>query len=256
MNAGGTRSEAIGLQPDFSGRSGAGRNFPVSGLPFSPITGEAAVSLSSVSIVGNARRSPRVAGCACESPAPSLPDGNLSEGEFHPMRTFALGFITALLLPPLAVFAFVRLGFVNPRADIPVNRLEQRVAMPSLDAAVARRAAVIPEPLDSSDATLLAGMKIYETSCASCHGDGSHPDAALADALYPRAPQFAREAPDMPPHENLYIITHGVRMSGMPAWGRVLSVAQLLQVTSFLAHMGHLPPPIADRWNAGAELGH
>lgn len=172
------------------------------------------------------------------------------------MRKFALGFITALVLVPLGAFTFVRLGYVDPRADIPVNPIEQRVAMPALDAAIARRATVVPGPLDSSEAALLAGLKVYEANCASCHGDGSHPDAALADALYPRAPQFAREAPDMAPQENLYIIRHGVRMSGMPAWEKVLSESQLRQVTAFLAHMGHLPSPISARWNAGPEHAH
>ena len=174
----------------------------------------------------------------------------------HAMRRFALGFITALVLLPVAAVAYVRLGFVDPRADIPVNRLEQRIAMPSLDASIARRATAMAEPLDSSEAALLAGMKIYETNCASCHGDGSHPDAALARALYPRAPQFVRDAPDMSPNQNLYVITHGVRMSGMPAWGRALSEPQLRQVTAFLAHMDHLPAPVAGRWNAGADLPH
>ncbi|MDE3151218.1 MAG: cytochrome c [Gemmatimonadota bacterium] len=169
------------------------------------------------------------------------------------MRKFVLGVVTAAILLPVAAFAFVRLGLVNPRADIPVNGIERRIAMPALDAAVARRATAIPAPLDSSEATLLAGMKVYESNCALCHGDGLHPDAALAGALYPRAPQFARDAPDMPPHENLYIIRHGIRMSGMPAWGGVLSETQLRQVTAFLAHMDHLPPVIADRWKAGSE---
>ncbi|HEX8726575.1 MAG TPA: cytochrome c [Gemmatimonadaceae bacterium] len=169
------------------------------------------------------------------------------------MRKFILGFVTAVVLLPIAAFAFVRLGLVDPRADIPVNGLERRVAMPSLDASVARRATAMPGLDDSSDVTLAAGMKVYEENCALCHGDALHPNAALAEALYPRAPQFARDAPDMPPHENLYIIRHGIRMSGMPAWGKVLSETQQRQVTAFLAHMDHLPPAIADRWKTGAD---
>lgn len=170
------------------------------------------------------------------------------------MRRFVFGFIAGIIVLPAAALGFARLGFVDPRADIPVGALERRIAMPSLDASVERRAPEAPASADSSGDALLAGMKVYEANCALCHGDGAHPDAALADALYPRAPRFVREAPDMPEYENLYIIEHGVRMTGMPAWGRILPDSQLRQVTTFLAHMDHLPAALAAQWKAGAAL--
>ena len=171
------------------------------------------------------------------------------------MRKFVLGFVGALVVIPVAGFAFVRLGFMDPRADIPINPLERRIAMPSLDAAIGRRAPVVQGPLDASDSSLAAGMTVYQSNCAVCHGDVAHERAALADAMYPRAPQFVRDAPDMPEHENLYIIAHGVRLSGMPAWGRILSGRQLRQVTAFLAHMDSLPTPVAEQWKLVAGDG-
>lgn len=164
-----------------------------------------------------------------------------------------LGFITALLLMPISAFAVIRLGLVDPRADIPVNAIERRVAMPSLDAAVERRAPSLPGALDESDSGLIAGMAVYQEHCALCHGDVAHPRAALAEALYPRAPQFVRDAPDMPAHENLYIVEHGVRLTGMPAWGRILSQRELRQVTAFLARLDSLPTPVAERWKFQAR---
>ncbi len=169
------------------------------------------------------------------------------------MRTFWLGFIIAIGFGLLAGLLFVRLGFVNPRADIPVNRLERSIAMPSLDAAVGRRAPQVANPLQPSEANLLAGMTIYQAHCAVCHGDIDLPRAALADSLYPRAPQFVEDAPDMPANQNFYIIQHGVRLSGMPSWKRVLSDEQLWQVTLFLSHMDNLPAPVAAQWKADAS---
>lgn len=169
------------------------------------------------------------------------------------MRKFVLGFVIALMLAPVAVLIVIRLGLVDPRADIPINALEQHVVMPSLDAAVARRAPVIRNPLGSSDSSLIAGMKIYQANCALCHGDIAHERSALADALYPRAPQFVRDAPDMPDYENRYIIEHGIRLSGMPAWGRILSDRQLWQVTAFLERMDSLPASVAEQWKIEAR---
>ena len=168
------------------------------------------------------------------------------------MRKFLLGFLAGLVAVALAGFSYVRFGFVDARADIPVNGLEQKIAMPSLDASVERHAPEIKNPVDSSDASLVAGMKLYQTNCASCHGDVNHPHATLADALYPRAPQFVQDSPDMPENQNFYIIQHGIRLSGMPAWKQSLSDRQMWQVTTFLSHMGKLPPQVSAQWQAAA----
>lgn len=168
------------------------------------------------------------------------------------MPKFLLGFLTGLVVLALAGFSYVRYGFVDSRADIPVGELEQKIAMPALDASVARRAPEMTNPLDSSDATLIAGMNIYQTNCANCHGDVSHPHGLLADAFYPRAPQFVEDAADMPENQSYFIIQHGIRLSGMPAWKQSLSEQQMWQVTTFLSHIDKLTPAVSDMWKVVA----
>jgi hypothetical protein len=116
------------------------------------------------------------------------------------MRSFLLGFLAGLIAVALAARCYVRFGFVDPRADIPVSTLEEKIAMPSVNSSVDRRAPQIKNPIDSSNANLIAGMTIYQSDCAICHGDISHPHGALADSLYPRAPQSVEDAPDMRVH--------------------------------------------------------
>lgn len=168
------------------------------------------------------------------------------------MRKFFLGFAAAVIVVLLAAFIYVRFGFVNPRADIPVNSLESKIAMASLDAAVDLRAPEVQNPVPPTDANLTAGMKVYQANCSSCHGDVHRPHGMLADALYPRAPQFLADAPDMPENQNYYIIQHGIRLSGMPAWKQSLSEPEMWQVTTFLSHMDKLPPQVSDAWKAAA----
>ena len=168
------------------------------------------------------------------------------------MRTFFLGFVIAVVVVLGAGFLCVRFGLMDPRADIPVNSLERRIAMPSLDAAVDRRAPEVQNPVQPTDANLIAGIKVYQTNCASCHGDIHHPHGMLADALYPRAPQFVEDTADMPENQNFYIIQHGIRLSGMPAWKQVLDEQEMWQVTAFLSHMDKLPPQVSDAWKAVA----
>jgi mono/diheme cytochrome c family protein len=168
------------------------------------------------------------------------------------MIRFLIGFLSAIFVVALGTLFYVRFGFVDPRADGPISGLEERIAMPSLDASVARRAAGTRNPVDPNDANLIAGMKIYQTHCANCHGDANHPEAMLARAFYPRAPQFVEDSPDMPENQNFYIIQHGIRLSGMPAWGQLLNVQQMWVVTTFLSHMHDLPPAVSNQWRVVA----
>jgi mono/diheme cytochrome c family protein len=89
--------------------------------------------------------------------------------------------------------------------------------MPSLDAAVDRRAPKVQNQTQPTDANLTAGMAIYQANCASCHSDLHRPHGMLANAFYPRVPQFVEDAPDMPESQNSFMIQHGIRLSGMPA---------------------------------------
>jgi mono/diheme cytochrome c family protein len=168
------------------------------------------------------------------------------------MLKFLLGFVVAVTVVLTAGFCYVRFGFVDPRADLPVDWLESKIAMPALDAAVDRRAPGAHNPLQPTDSNLIAGMKIYQTNCAGCHGDIQHSHAAFGDAFYPRAPQFTEDAPDMPENQNFYIIQHGIRLSGMPGWKGTLSEQETWQVTTFLSHMDKLPAQVSEAWKTAA----
>jgi mono/diheme cytochrome c family protein len=168
------------------------------------------------------------------------------------MIRFLIGFLAAVVLVPLALFCYVRFGFVDPRADAEPGALETKIAMPALDASVDRRAPSMTIPIQPTEENLLSGMKIYQTNCSGCHGDVSHPHAAFGDSFYPRAPQFVEDAPDMPENQNFYIIQHGVRLSGMPAWKTTLKESEVWQVTTFLSNMNKLPPRVLDTWKTAA----
>jgi thiosulfate dehydrogenase len=172
------------------------------------------------------------------------------------MRRFLLGFAAAIVLLLLAGFVWVRLGFVDPRADVPESALERRVAMPSLDASLDRHAPEARNPATATEINLVAGMKIYQDNCAGCHGDIHQPHAVFGEGFYPHVPQFMEEAPDMPENQNFYVIQHGIRLSGMPAWKSSLNEQEMWQVTTFLSHMNKLPPQVAEQWKALASDAH
>ncbi len=163
---------------------------------------------------------------------------------------FIIGFALGIFVVIGGFLLYARLGFVDPRADIPVPPLEADSAMKFLDASLDRRAPDSKNPVPDSDTDILAGMKLYQSDCAGCHGDIAHAESPLADSFYPRPPQFQADKPDMPENQNFYLIKHGIRYSGMPAWERSMTDRQIWQVVLFLSHMDKLPPSLQEQWKA------
>src|ERR1700751_2386742 len=168
------------------------------------------------------------------------------------MFRFLSGFVAAIVIVLLAGFLLILVIFLDPRADAPENALERSVAMPALDASVRRHASPLQNPVAATEVNLIAGMKIYQNHCAGCHGDIHQPHGVFGDSLYPRAPQFLEDAPDMPEYQNFYIIQHGIRLSAMPAFRVSLKGEEIWQVTTFLSHMDKLPPQVSEQWKAVA----
>jgi mono/diheme cytochrome c family protein len=157
------------------------------------------------------------------------------------MRGF-LSCIAAMMLVVALALVFVLMGFVSMRADNPPSKLETALAGRAMDSSVARAATKVTNPVAADDANLVAGALLYRDHCALCHGDPIHPKAPLADSLNPPAPQFMNDKPDMPEHHNYFILQHGIRWTGMPAWKNTLKDEQLWQLVTLLSHMQSLPP--------------
>lgn len=166
------------------------------------------------------------------------------------MKRLLIGIFIGIVGLAGGVFLFLRLGLLEPGAARPPSQFERVEAMKFLDAALTRYAPRRSNPFPASETNLLAGMRIYKAHCALCHGDPAHPRSAVGLALYPRAPQFLEEAPDMPEYQNVYIIRNGVRWTGMPGWKNVLSKDDIWKITAFLAGIRHLPPVVDEEWKS------
>lgn len=77
-----------------------------------------------------------------------------------------------------------------------------------------------PNPEASTPETLRAGMEHWADHCASCHANDGSGDTAMGRGLHPKAPDMRLPATqDLSDGELFYLIEHGVKLTGMPAWG-------------------------------------
>lgn len=88
-----------------------------------------------------------------------------------------------------------------------------------------------------------AGKKLYERRCAPCHGDHGDGNGPAADVMDPRPRDFTRGLfkirstvhNDLPTDADLYrTISRGIPGSGMPAWKRLFSEDERLQVIAYI----------------------
>jgi thiosulfate dehydrogenase len=158
------------------------------------------------------------------------------------MRSFLLGIIAtivALFVIGLVVFKTGRIDF---SADNPPSDTEKHLAMSAVDASTGRRAPDLKNPLPANEATLVSGADLYMNHCAGCHGLPSNRNSVFANSFNPPVPVFFKDSPDMPENQNFYIIQHGVRWTGMPAWNKTLNDTQIWQLVTFLSNIEKLPP--------------
>jgi thiosulfate dehydrogenase len=158
------------------------------------------------------------------------------------MRGFLLGILFTLIVLVAGLWWCLKQGYVNLAADQQASATEEKIAMDAVDASTDRRASEGKNPLEPTEANIAAGAQLYLDHCAGCHGVPSNPDGAFARSFYPPVPEFFKDAPDMSDGQNFYIIQHGVRWTGMPAWSKTLSDTQIWELVTFLANLEKLPP--------------
>ena len=136
------------------------------------------------------------------------------------MRTFAGGVLATLVVFALGGWLYLKLGYVDLRANSEPSWLESELALTAVDASAARHAPRQQNPVPTTEANLLAGARLYRDKCADCHGRPDNPVSDYGGSFNPRAPQFMKVRPGLPDNQNFYIIKYGVRRSAMPAWGK------------------------------------
>jgi thiosulfate dehydrogenase len=159
---------------------------------------------------------------------------------------FVLGIFTAMAGLFCGAYLFVRAGGVPMDTTARPLPLEGAVARLALRASLGN-AADDDDPLPVTDANMLAGLRVYEDHCAVCHGLPGRSRTAIARGMFPPPPPLFDAnsmVTDDPEGVTHWKVTHGIRLSGMPGFGRTLSDTQRWQLTMLLAHADTLSPEV------------
>jgi mono/diheme cytochrome c family protein len=127
-----------------------------------------------------------------------------------------LGVLSGLAVA--AITGFIWTGIYNIGADDQHTRPVYAVLETLRERSIQARAKDLDVP-DLTDAALIRqGAGNYDSMCTGCHLAPGMEPTELSRGLYPAPPAFATAKQGDPAH-HFWVIKHGIKASGMPAWG-------------------------------------
>jgi len=137
-------------------------------------------------------------------------------------------------------------GVFDVAADTPHSQPVYWLLQTIRQRSIATRA-TNPVPADLSDPKrVAAGAAQYAEMCSGCHLGPGMKRTELSQGLYPRAPELRRGS-RLTSTEEFWIIKHGIKMTGMPAWGVTHKDENLWDIVAFVRKM---PELTADEYQA------
>jgi mono/diheme cytochrome c family protein len=139
-----------------------------------------------------------------------------------------------------AVISFLRHG-ISARAE--PTRAEAVLARGLRHFAVPSGARNRENPVPKTAEGLLEARRHFADHCASCHGNDGRGETEIGRNLYPRAPDMTRrQTQSLSDGELFFIVKNGVRLTGMPAWGKDTAEDDRAswQLVRFLRHLPSL----------------
>jgi mono/diheme cytochrome c family protein len=169
------------------------------------------------------------------------------------MGRFLFGLVVGIALIPLVVFVWLHQGHPPVAVADPPLPFERAITHVPLNARI-HAEMVSAAPLQVNENNLVAGAEVYRDQCAVCHGFHGKP-SLVGGHMFPGAPQLMEKhrnssvvgVSDDPPPETYWKVANGIRLTGMPAFSKILSENEMWQVTLLLANaVKPLPPAAVD----------
>lgn len=140
-----------------------------------------------------------------------------------------------LLLVLLAFF-----GVYDVDADRPHTATVGAFLTLARERALARRAEAVQLPRLDEPARIREGAEHYNAMCVDCHLAPGITVSEIRAGLMPAPPNLSQTAID--PRVAFWAIKHGIKMTGMPAWGKTHSDEEVWNIVSFVQQLPRMTP--------------
>ncbi len=156
---------------------------------------------------------------------------------------FLSGLLAGLVLLALAAGFVIATGVFSVGATSPPGDFERKLAAFAVDRSVARRAPRGSNPTAPSAENRAAGLAHYRSMCVTCHGAPGVDPSEIGEGLNPPAPDLTLpKIQSRTDGELFWIVQHGLRMTGMPAFGPTHRDEEIWKIVAFLRHLPEVTP--------------
>ena len=155
------------------------------------------------------------------------------------MKTLKVA-ISLLAIAAVLTIGFAYSGLYDVSASSPHSGIVDWLLSTTSDASVKRHAKGIQVPDLRDDTMVLAGVNDFDAMCTVCHGAPGQESEAIGQGLNPSAPDLAQAATELTPAELFWVTKHGIKMTGMPAWGATHDDDALWPVVAFITTLPDL----------------
>ncbi len=168
---------------------------------------------------------------------------------------FIGAFILWIIVFIVAGAVFVWSGVWNVAADQPDSFLVRAVVGATRGYSIERRVHDIQPPSNLNDAAMVKeGAMHYAEMCSGCHLAPGMDDSEIRHGLNPKPPNLTRFAPE--PAEAFWIIKHGIKMTGMPAWGPTHDDQKIWTMVAYLQKQPKMSAAEYQQLTANAAQEH
>ncbi len=139
------------------------------------------------------------------------------------------------------VGGFIWSGVYNVGADDPHTGPVYAVLETMRDRSIERRASRLQVPDNLQDpARITQGAGNYNAMCMGCHLAPGMAATEMSRGLYPAPPDLSKETVEAA--AAFWVIKHGIKASGMPAWGESMNDEYIWNMAAFLQELPNLSP--------------
>jgi len=105
----------------------------------------------------------------------------------------------------------------------------------------------VPNLEDSS--LIKIGFSHYKEMCQGCHNAPGFEETDLAKGLNPSAPDLVKYGDKIPPEELFWVTKNGIRMTGMPAWGKTHPDSKIWAIVAAVRKLSSTSAEIYDTYS-------
>jgi mono/diheme cytochrome c family protein len=164
------------------------------------------------------------------------------------------GVLLGFLIVAAAAAVVVFLGSFNVAASSPPGKFEESFARFALNRSVARRAPAAKGLVSPSAEVLRSGLSHFRENCVGCHGAPGVEAAEYGQGLNPAAPDLTLKRVQRRPDGELYwIVSNGIRMTGMPAFSPTHGEQEIWEIVAFLRHLPEISAEEEGQLKAATE---